>query len=393
VRASNTFLTVHFSSPVVQSPGTGNELSLKRIREKTSSIRLTKKATAALILAILLIIVTLQVVRYEQGPVTIPMSGLHVQRNRIVDENGLPVILRGVTIDEQCDDSYFSNLQRFDEADMAELVQVWHVNVIRVPILPDLWQSCSNYFQNILDPIVNLGSKYRVYVLLGWHAHGNPITGQVEHPSWGNQYPYHGNPYNPNMTLATSFWNATADRYKNDPWVIYSIWNEPAYITWTNWRPIAEQLVGVVRSHNPNSLILVPGVSWAYDLRGAYNDPVNRTNIVYETHVYPMFDVVKGPWDQYFGYLATYHPVFVGEWGFHPGDPDPELNGTVDNFGKLLVTYMARNNMSWTAFCWSTWWLPSMLNSSSQPTDYGQFVQNVLITGTVANQTSQSSTA
>jgi len=70
-----------------------------------------------------------------------------------------------------------------------------------------------------------------MYILLGWHAHGNPLTGEVEQPTWGKDHPWHGNPYNPDLNLAISFWHEVSERYRDDSWVIYSIFDEPSYIT------------------------------------------------------------------------------------------------------------------------------------------------------------------
>jgi endoglucanase len=322
----------------------------------------------------LIIIMSLVPVKAQAAPLVNPLPWLNVQGNRIVDESGTPVVLRGVAIQDQYH-MYWTGLHRFDESNIIELVQNWHVNVIRVPIMPGLWYY-PTYMQDILDPIVNWGNTHGTYILLGWHAHGNPITDQVEPSTLTDAPPYHGNPCDPNMTLATNFWDSVSERYKNDPWVIYSIFDEPAYITWKDWRPAAEQLVDVVRSHNPRALILVSGVDWAYDLREAKQNPVQRQNVVYEAHVYPLA-IGHGPWDEYFGYLAGYYPVFVGEWGFQPGVPG--LDATAESFGNPLVAYMARKNISWTGWIWGPeWGAPEMLTSYYVLTDFGQVVKEAL---------------
>jgi aryl-phospho-beta-D-glucosidase BglC (GH1 family) len=224
-----------------------------------------------------------------------------------------------------------------------------------------------------------LGRKYGVYILLEWHAIGNPITGQTDLPEWGGQPPYHGNPYNPSMNLAVDFWHTVADRYKSDSWVIYSIFNEPSHITWREWRPAAEQLVDVIRSHNPKALVLISGINWAYDLRGVERNPVMRDNVVYEVHPYVMKSVWDGPWEQWFGFLADKYPIFAGEWGFEPGfSSDPNINATAENYGRPLLTYMASKGMSWTAWCWSAYWAPRMLASLYVPTDFGELVKDTL---------------
>lgn len=324
-----------------------------------------------------LIIISMAPAKTQAAPVVNPLPWLHVQGNRIVDENGTPVILRGVVIEDQYHAHWVGEQWGYpiEEPDVVELAQSWHVNVIRVPILPDLWQSYPSDVEGLLDHIVEWGNKYGIYILLDWHAIGNPITGQVYPSEDSGMPPFHGNPFNTNMSLATNFWHSVAERYKNDSWVIYDIFNEPSYITWKDWRPVAEQLVDVVRSHNPRALILVSGVLWAYDLRDIKQNPVQRQDIVYEVHVYPLA-IGSGPWDEYFGYLADYYPVFAGEWGFQPGDPG--LNATAESYGKPLLTYMAQKDISWTAFCWSPYWAPVMLDSRYVPTEFGQLVKEAL---------------
>ena len=67
-----------------------------------------------------------------------------------------------------------------------------------------------------------------------------------------------------------------AARYRDKPWVLYSVFNEPAFISWSEWRPVAEQLVDTVRDQHPEALILVSGVDFASELEGALSDPVRR---------------------------------------------------------------------------------------------------------------------
>ena len=374
----------------MQSERPANRLSKTKYISAAVRNRCGRAASRRIFFSLALVILSLVMIQPIMGTSTkqtgTGVPWLHVQGNRIVDENGSPVILRGVNIAEQYDMSY-AGLHTFNEADAAELAQKWQINVIRVPIFPELWQYYPPYLQNILDPIVDLGNKYGIYIMLDWHAMGNPVTGQASIPSWANEPPFHGDPENVSISLATSFWNTVAEHYKNEPSVIYDIFNEPCYITWTAWRPVAEQLVDVVRSHNPNALILVPGVSWAYDLSGVLQDPVQRQNIVYDTHPYPLSSHWFGSWDNNFGYLAKYYPVFASEWGFQFGDSDPNLNATVQSYGQPLLTYMAQKIMSWTAFCWSTVWDPLMLQTYYLPTEFGVLVEQALDHSTTSTST------
>jgi len=302
-----------------------------------------------------------------------PLPWLRVEKNQIVAESGAPIILRGVAIE----DPGYTIGRGLKEKDFIELTENWNVNVIRVPIHPDLWQQNPQYTERYLDKIVSWGRKYHAYVLLGWHAHGNPVTGEVEDVEYS--YPYKSNPYNPDFDLAVQFWNKTAERYKDSSWVIYSIFNEPAYMSWGEWKPIAEQLIDVVKFHNPKALVLVSGVEWGYDLHDAGKNPIQRGNVVYEVHPYPGQTAQHGPWDEYFGYLSEKYPVFAGEWGFEPNSQYENLNATSENYGEPLMEYMKNYGMSWAAWVWSPEWGPPMLkNWNYEPTEFGQLVKNEL---------------
>jgi endoglucanase len=345
---------------------------------KKQSARNLRRAGELLLLLALIVIVPSSLPNVSAQVNNLPW--LHVEGGRIVDESGSVVVLRGAAVEDPYYLKYIE--KRFDGRDFMELSQNWHVNVIKVPVCPDLWEHNPNYTQELLDPVVDWGRQYGTYILLGWHADGNPITGEVPIPDWGSTPPWSGNPYNPNMTLATRFWNQIAERYKDMPWVIYEIFNEPTYISWQQWRPVAEQLVDVIQSHNPRATIFVPGVGWGYDLRGVGSDPVQRQNIVYETHPYPGQGAYVGPWETFFGYLAGSYPLFAGEWGFVPGSSNWNLNATAENYGTALLEYMANLGMSWAGWSWSASWSPRMLqNWNYQPTTFGQLIKDVLAAG------------
>lgn len=370
-----------------------DELSSGWARWRHRGFSAKSKRAAITVFVLSVVIMSLAPVKTQASPLVNSLPWLHVQGNRIVDEKGLPVILRGVAIEEQCymhlaNDQYALDLHLFDEADVIELVQNWHASVIRVPIFPDLWENYPRYLEQFLDPIVDLGNRYGMYILLGWHAHGNPITGQADLLSFSNSPPFHGNPYNPNMTLATSFWDAVAERYKNDPWVIYSIFCEPTNILWKDWRPVAESLIDTVRSHNPRALVLVSGVDYAYDLSGVQNDPIDRRDVVYETHPYPGVTEFYGPWDQHFGFLSDRYPIFAGEWGYESSSSDRTVNATTADFGMPLVNYMKEKGMSWTAWILSPRWGPRILTDWSYDlTEFGELVRDTLMTTQIVVKT------
>ncbi len=300
---------------------------------------------------------------------------LSVVGNKIVDDKGNPKVLRGVTII----DPFFMKEVHYNgprEEDFKVLAHDWNAQIIRVPVHPELWEISSNYLEDYLDPVVEWGNKYGMYIFIGYHAHGNPITEEVEYPDWRNYPPWQGNPYNPDKALAISVLTDIAQRYKEKSWVIYGIFNEPSYITWDEWRPVAEELVDVIHSINPTALIVVPGVDWGYDLSSVLDNPVNRSNVVYEIHPYPLKD---DSWKNVVRTVSEKYPVFIGEWGF-PEEYGGLLYGTRDDYGEPLVNIAKELNIGWTAWIWHHEWTPSILTSieTYDVTDFGALVKDSL---------------
>ena len=283
-------------------------------------------------------------------------------------------VLRGVAV---IDPYFLAAATRRGTDALDILADEWNVDVIRVPIHPGLWQRYRDYLPAFVDPIVAWGQRRGVYIFLGWHAHGNPLTGQTEHPEWGYRHPWRGNPYNPDLTLAIEALDELARRYRDVPNVIYGTFNEPAFITWNEWRPIAESLVDVIHAVDPLALVLVSGTDWGYDLSGALDDPVDRPNVVYETHPYPW----KGEaWKGVLTDLDKTAAVFLGEWGYgHSEDP-----GRIrQDYGRPLIDFCRTRSIGWTAWIWHDEWTPSMLTSfrTFDTTDFGDFVKLVLNNG------------
>jgi hypothetical protein len=129
-------------------------------------------------------------------------------------------------------------------------------------------------------------------------------------------------------------------------------------------------------------VIFVPGVSWAYDLRGmpllSSDHSTPLPNIVYSTHVYPWsrtrpfaLGSWEAEWDRAFGHLAGHVPLFAGEWGGRADDVE---------WGVRLVRYFDLHGMGWCAWSWAD--APCLVASCHDrdytPTPFGQVVREAL---------------
>ena len=133
--------------------------------------------------------------------------------------------------------------------------------------------------------------------------HGNPLTGKADP---GDK---------PNLDLAERALSGMVSRYRNAPWVLYSLINEPAYITWAEFRPVAEtDRCGAFDQPECHRLCLRESTG-PHDLSGVLQT-VRRPNVVYEVHAYPgNRNLNRTRWQDAIVPLAARYPVFIGEWG------------------------------------------------------------------------------
>ena len=305
--------------------------------------------------------------------------------NRIVNATtGAPVMLRGVNRSglEYCDPDELGFLSGAGicRAEMQAIVQGWHCNIVRLPFNQDFVLHgrgglSGEQYQQALDQAIAWNSMFGAYTLLDLQ--------------WLDAERIYGGDRNfvaplPNMD-SVALWTTLAARYQDEPAVLYDVFTEPHdrlpddpyplnkedgttyppgqfQVTMAMWQAWARVLAGAIRAQNPQSLIFIPGVNWAYDLTGM---PLNLGNAVYSTHVYSN----KGTdWAGAFGNLAATSPVYVGEFG------GEDTSGDLAFVGKLLA-YLEQRQIGWTA--WS-WFNDPFLVTRYAPTKFGALVQKQL---------------
>jgi cysteinyl-tRNA synthetase len=290
----------------------------------------------------------------QEGP-----PPLRVEGARVVDPAGKEVLLRGVSM---ADPSMLGKEWKKDHFELV--VRAWKANCVRVPVHPGHWKSKGpEAFDALLDPAVEWCRELGAYLILDYHAIGNPKTGkaQKDKPE-----------YDSSMDLARAFWKRAAARYRDKPWVLYEIFNEPMGITWTDLRPLAAELVGIVRAAAPDSVVIVSATDWTYDLRGPASQPLEAGNLLYAWHVYP----VRGTaWDSYIAEARAKFPVIATEWGFDP-DGDSVTRGTAEGFARPLLAMMDAHKMHWTAWCYHPQWGPPLLRGwGGELTPFGKLAR------------------
>jgi hypothetical protein len=280
---------------------------------------------------------------------------------------------------------------RIRSAEIQEMVAAWGANIIRLPFNQD-WaltfgSNDPEPYLSALDFVIDAAASHGAYTLLDLHwLDAMTPRGRLSDGSINFVPPL------PNLR-SIQLWTELAARYRDEPAVLYDIFNEPhdalpddtvplygirddyslfalksGRVSMEEWQPWALQLIHAIRSQNPDALIFVPGIDWSYDLRGF---PLEEQGIVYSTHVYRNKGEDAADWDRAFGFLAESHPVFAGELG--GGAEDLE-------WGQKLLDYLEERSIGWAAWSWSDapYLLTSRLTTDYTPSEFGRVIQRAL---------------
>jgi endoglucanase len=186
---------------------------------------------------------------------------LSVKGTELVDKNGEPIVLRGVSFGWHNWWSRFYNAQTF-----ATLKKDWKANVVRAAIgvepdgallsNPELAYEC-------MTTVVDAAIYNDMYIIIDFHAH------------------------NINLEAAKAFFTQAAEHYKNSPNVIYEIYNEPDYETWEEVKAYSVEIIQTIRDIAPKNIIIVGSPHWDQDIDVAAADPIaDYENLMYSLHFY-----------------------------------------------------------------------------------------------------------
>jgi endoglucanase len=321
-------------------------------------------------------------------------AGAHI----IDASTGTPVRLRGVNR-SGLEYSMSLGAAHMSLVEMTEIVAGWNAGIIRLPFNQDFALHTPGYL-DALDQAIAWAAGLGAYTLLDLQW----LDVDRAFGSNGDLSINHVPPLPDPLTIA--LWTLLAERYREEPAVLFDLFNEPhtplpddsndlfvmapggipvptssRRVSMREWQPWAHRLIDVIRAPHPAALIFVAGTGWAYDLRGL--PLANVANIVYSTHVYPWsrtsalprpFDTWEADWHRAFGHLTSRVPVFAGEFG-----------GTVDDlpWGERLLRYFDAHDMGWCAWSWADW--PHLVASAREgdytPTPFGELVRAALAVG------------
>ena len=321
---------------------------------------------------------------------THPATGiLHVQGTRIVDATGQPVILRGGQIE-----SPFNNIKGWGGSKQVSatlnsktfqvMAQVWKMNVLRLPTSNWIYAKYTANYLSELDQVVQEANAAGLYVVLDLHDDAKS-----------------GSPYGSNANLPKTediaYWSAIAAHFKNNPMVMYDVYNEPQYTSWDTWtnggtnvggaQVVSMQaLVNAIRSAGGQQIIVVePGAAGhqagtTAESGGWTNfpiaDAIKDSNVIYSLHVYSNIAQSTQQQDAKWGPILNKYPLFYGEWAFLPnapggsgankcsGVPHDQASQIVENF----LNYMASRDAGWVAWSFLPHYLVQNFNTYTPTT-------------------------
>ncbi|MDD5349040.1 MAG: cellulase family glycosylhydrolase [Chthoniobacteraceae bacterium] len=304
---------------------------------------------------------------------------LKVSGNKIVTPDGTAVWLQGVNIDSlEWNPNGDANIVWSAWVALTD----WNSNVLRVPVNDDIWfgrgkngiPNDPEKYRQVVDTIVKLAATRGAHVILDLHRFLAPSDANV------------------------AFWKDAAVRYKNNPAVIYELFNEPHGISWEIWRdggmiqeknkeawhsPGMQALVNAIRETGAKNIILAGGLGYSLDLTGIANgfalDDKGGNGIVYGAHFYNWHK----DWQKHFLFLAEKYPILVGEFGadikkmnFIPANDQEDPYTWVPDALGMIQKY----KLHWTAFSFHTRSTPVLLSDwDYTPTPFwGAFAKDAL---------------
>jgi endoglucanase len=315
----------------------------------------------------------------RQGSATRRLS-IRVVGNRFVDSYGKTVRLLGVnraSFQYACASGRGLSEGPTDAGAIAAM-KAWHINVVRIPLNEACWlglptvkpQYGSQPYRDAVTGYVQRLHAAGLYVILDlhWSAPGSQ--------------PANGQQLMPDADHSPAFWSSVATTFKNDPAVLFDVYNEPRTLSWPCWRDGCmtpdgwltagmQSLVDAIRSTGAKQPIMLGGIGGAIWLHGWLTwmpkDPAHALVASFHIYNYPGYGCTQaGCWNYSLLPVAKRVPLVTGEMG------------EVDCAHDFIDTYMAwadAHGVSYLGWTWNVWDCrdgPALISDwSGTPTAFG----------------------
>lgn len=268
----------------------------------------------------------------NQTTLAVPSAcgALQVQGAQLVDSNGTPIQLRGISTHGL---SWFPDY--VNEECFRDLHQNWDVNVIRLALYTAEYNGyCTGGNQETLKELIRNGVEYAknqdMYVIIDWHILNDQTPMLYKED-------------------AKQFFAEMSSEFGTYDHVLYEICNEPnGGTSWSEVKSYAEEVIEIIRSNDSDAIIIVGTPNWSQYVDQAAADPITGyDNIMYALHFYAAThgDSLRSTMA---AALEAGLPIFVSEYGICDASGNGELDlasaekwvQTMDEHG---VSYVAWN--------------------------------------------------
>jgi len=311
--------------------------------------------------------------RPSENPQAKKLPSISVKGNKFVNPEGEAILFRGLSIS----DPDKIEAQGHWNKNHFEKVKEMGAALVRIPVHPVAWRERTpEKYLELLDQAVEWCTDLEMYIVIDWHSIGNLGMELFQNPM-----------YNTSKQETYQFWRTIAQHFRGHNTVaFYEIFNEPTIyrgqlgtMSWSEWKQINENIIHLIRSFDTETIPLVAGFDWAYDLTPLHTDPINAERIGYVSHPYEhkRRQPWEPKWEENFGFAADRYPVMVTEFGFglRPGQ-----TLDADHYGNKIINYLEEKGIGWLCWVYDPEWGPPMLKSwdTYELTGSGEFFKKAL---------------
>ncbi len=257
-------------------------------------------------------------------------NGYRVVGSKIYNPYGEEIIFRGVSRPSFEWSKEGDNTKTPEESGYPQMKE-WGFNTVRLPMNQVFWLTDPEY-KKAIDQQVKWANESGLNVILDLHW-----SGKGELKDAGQQQM-------PDMH-SLEFWKEVATIYKDNPSVLFELYNEPHDISSEIWAhggivsdgfetPGMQKMIDVIRETGALNITIANGNNWGFDHRGL--PPLEGANKVKGAHPYGMYSEKDSPadFDIAFGYLLDQgEAVIITEFG-DTTSCDTEFYETVWTFSR-----------------------------------------------------------
>lgn len=200
-------------------------------------------------------------------PVSGTMVSLHgqlrIEGTNIVDKNNEVVQLRGMSL-------FWSQwMGKYYTSEVVSwLKKDWQCTVVRAAM------GVEDFDGYITNPdrekqkvfrIIDAAIEQGIYVIVDWHSH-------------------HAEDYEEE---AKAFFTEVAQKYGNQPNIIYELYNEPLDVSWnTVLKPYHEAVLAEIRKYDPDNIVVCGTRNWSQEVDEVVGNEIDDANVAYTMHYY-----------------------------------------------------------------------------------------------------------